>query len=89
VNESEKKAVLAALKVVEFYFFENAALKTMLTLNVPNWKARLQSLATDRSLEEEMRAKFRHLYESFEQSPDESVLIEAFLRVFPKSGTLH
>lgn len=89
MNPNEKQILLSAIRAVEHFFFDNAALKAILAMNVPNWRVQVRNLAVDQKLETEMRAKFRRLYESFEQSPDESTLIEAFLRVFPKSDTSH
>jgi hypothetical protein len=88
MNADEKKQMMSAVRAVEQLFFENAALKTVLITNrVRNWEGTVQQLTADQTVGSEMRAKFKNLYEQVEQSPDESNLIEAFLRVLPKSGT--
>src|SRR5438094_521873 len=82
MNPDEKKQMLAAIRAVEHFFFENAALQVVLTSRrVPDWKAQVHRLIADESVGTEMRVKFQRLYEQIEQSPDESKLIEAFLRV--------
>jgi len=82
----EKKRLSAVLRVTEYLFLENIALKLVLEhREVSHWQKLLNRLMTDKEMLAGVRLKFRDVYAAIETKPDACEALETFLAEFPGS----
>ncbi|MGD0793777.1 MAG: hypothetical protein ABR920_18590 [Terriglobales bacterium] len=87
MTADEKKRMLLLVRTVESLFSETCALKTVLAAHrIPKsvWKPEMDRLMNDPELTPQLRAKFQHLYDEIEQTPDESTAFEELLKALPQ-----
>lgn len=85
-NVGDVQVLLSALRAIEKLHFQTVALETLLDFyKVPNWDPQCEKLATNTTIQPEVRARFQKLYAELERDLDLSVA-QAFLRSLPKSG---
>jgi hypothetical protein len=86
----EKERLSAVLRVTEYLFLENVALKLVLEhRDVPHWQKLLDRLMTDEEMLAGVRLKFRDVYAAIESKPDACEALETFLAEFPGSRKTH
>ncbi len=84
MTKDEKKRMEAVIKVAEFLFLENLALKLVLGHRaVPNWQKLVDHLMLDEEMLGGVRLKFRGLDRKLERSVDPSAALEGLLGVSP------
>ena len=84
MTTQEKKRLASVLRVTEYLFVENIALKLVLDhREVPHWQKLVERLLDDKEMLAGVRLKFRDIYTEIEGSPDPTAALESFLGEFP------
>jgi uncharacterized protein (DUF169 family) len=86
----EKMRLSAVLRVTEYLFLENIALKLVLEhREVSHWQKLLDRLMTDEEMLAGVRLKVRDVYAAIESKPDASEALGTFLAEFPEAKKTH
>jgi hypothetical protein len=88
MTADEKKRMLLLVRAVESLWAETCALQTVLAahrISRKIWKPEMERLINDPEMSQQLHAKFQHLYDDIEQTPDDSKAIEELLRGLPQS----
>ncbi|HMK20809.1 MAG TPA: hypothetical protein VK466_00655 [Terriglobales bacterium] len=84
MTAQERKRLSSAVRVTEYLFLENIALKLVLDhRQVPNWQKLVDRLLDDEEMLAGVRLKFRDIYEEIEASSDPAGALESFLVELP------
>jgi len=90
MTKDEKKRLSDILRVTEYLFLENIALKLVLEhREVANWQKLLDHLLSDKEMLAGVRLKFSDIYRDMERSPDPSLALKSFLAGFHGSKKPH
>jgi hypothetical protein len=84
MTKPEKQRLTDVLRITEYLFLENIALKLVLEhREVPNWQKLLDHLLADREMLAGVRLKFRDVYPEIEGNRDPSAALDALLGGLP------
>ena len=83
MSTQEKKRLASVLRVTEYLFLENIALKLVLDhREVPHWQKLVDRLLDDKEMLAGVRLKFRDIYREIDGSSDPTAALESFLGEF-------
>ncbi len=90
MTKQEKQRLSAVLRVTEYLFLENIALKLALEYReVPNWQKLLDHLLGDKEMLAGVRLKFRDVYREIEADADPAAALDALLGGLPAPKKPH
>lgn len=90
MTKQEKQRLSAVLRVTEYLFLENIALKLVLEhREVANWQKLLEHLLADKEILAGVRLKFRDVYRDIEGTADPSAALDALLGGLPAPKKPH
>jgi hypothetical protein len=90
MTKQEKQRLSAFLRVTEYLFLENIALKLVLEhREVANWQKLLEHLVADKEILAGVRLKFRDVYQDIEGRGDPSAALDALLGGLPAPKKPH
>jgi hypothetical protein len=90
MTKQEKQRLSAVLRMTEYLFLENIALKLVLEhRQVPNWQKLLDHLLADKEMLAGVRLKFRDVYQEIEGNRDPSAALDALLGDLPAPKKPH
>lgn len=84
MTSQEKKRLSSFLRITEYLFQENIALKLVLDhRQVPRWRKLVDRLLDDKEMMAGVHLKFRDIYKEIEGSSDPTSALESFLEELP------